>query len=120
MYDPYSDAEQRGIRVMHHPIRSANGLWLPDHNLIVIKSGMRAVHDRSALAHELAHAELGHRDDRPKHEIQADQLAARKLIDLDRCREVMKWAPDVGHLAAELGVSTRIALAFLRHHRLAG
>jgi Zn-dependent peptidase ImmA (M78 family) len=94
-------------------------LWIPDHNLIVIRSGMRSVHDRSALAHELAHAALGHRDDRPKHEAQADFLAAHNLIDVDRCREVMRWAPDVGRLATELDVSTRLLLAFLRGHRLA-
>lgn len=119
-YDPYEDAARRGISVIHRRIKTANGLWLPDHNLIVIRSGMRAVHDRSALAHELAHAALGHRDDRPKHEYQADQVAASNLIDLDRCREAMRWAPDVGRLAAELDVSTRLLLAFLRTHQLAG
>lgn len=118
-YDPYEDAEQRGIDVIHRSIRTANGLWLPDHNLIVIRSGMRAVHDRCALAHELAHAALGHRDDRPKHEIQADHLAAHNLIDLDRCRDVMKWAPDVGRLANELDVSTRLLMAFLHQNHLA-
>jgi Zn-dependent peptidase ImmA (M78 family) len=94
-------------------------LWLPEYKLIVIKSGMRSVHDRSALAHELAHAALGHRDDRPKHEMQADCLAAQNLIDLHRCKEVMKWAPDVGRLAHELDVSTRLLLAFLHHHQMA-
>jgi Zn-dependent peptidase ImmA (M78 family) len=87
--------------------------------MIVIRSGMRAVHDRCALAHELAHAALGHRDDRPKHEMQADFLAAHNLIDLDKCREAIKWAPDVGRLATELDVSTRLLMAFLHHNKMA-
>lgn len=112
-YDPYEDAEQRGIHVIHRSIRSANGFWYPDYNLIVIKSGMRAVHDRSALAHELAHAALGHRDDRPKHENRADQVAAANLIDAERCSDLMRWCSDESQLAQELGVSRRLLLAYL-------
>lgn len=118
-YDPYADAEQRGIEVIHRPIRTANGMWLPDHNLIVIRSGMRAVHDRSTLAHELAHAELGHRDDRPKHEVLADRAAAEWMIDYDECVDTMRWCPDAHRLATELGVSTRLLRVFLNVHRLA-
>lgn len=118
-YDPYAHADQLGLEVIHRPIRTANGFWYPDHNLIVIRSGMKAAHDRSALAHEVAHATLAHRDDRPKHEVMADRLAANKLIDLDECREVMKWAPDAARLANELEVSTRLMQVFLNVHRLA-
>lgn len=113
-YDPYKDAESRGITVIHRNIRTANGLWIPDHNLIVIRSGMRAVHDRSTLAHELAHAQLGHRDDSPKNEYRADQVAACNLIDADKCEELIQWVPDVGRLAQELDVSTRLLVSYLR------
>lgn len=119
-YDPYKHAEELGIRVVHRSIRTANGLWIPDHDLIVIKSGMRAVHDRSALAHEIAHALLGHRDDRPKHETQADRVAASNLLDYDQVVATMRWAPDCHLLAAELGVSTRLMRVYLNVHRLAG
>lgn len=119
-YDPYAHAEELGIEVVHSHIRTANGMWIPDHNLIVVKSGLRAVHDRSALAHEIGHAQLGHRDDRPKHEVLADRYAAHKMIDLDECLEVMKWAPDPHKLAIELGVSTRLLRVFLNVNRLAG
>nr|WP_255521641.1 ImmA/IrrE family metallo-endopeptidase [Frondihabitans sp. VKM Ac-2883] len=81
---------------------------------------MRAVHDRSALAHGLAHAVLGHTDDRPKHEVQADRMAAANLIDLDECRELMKWTPDCHRLARELGVTTRLTRVFLNVNHLAG
>lgn len=118
-FDPYAAAEQRGIDVIHRPIRTANGMWLPDHNLIVIRSGMRAVHDRSTLAHELAHAVLGHRDDRPKHEVMADRYAAEAMIDYDECVDTMRWCPDAHKLATELGVSTRLLRVYLNVHRLA-
>lgn len=117
-YDPYEHAEHLGIEVIHRKIRTDNGMWLPQHNLIVIREGMRAVHDRSTLAHELGHACLGHEDDRPKHEVMADRFAAGNMINLDECRDVMQWAPDSARLANELGVSTRLLRVFLNVHRL--
>jgi len=120
MYDPYQHAEVLGVTVLHRPIRTAHELWLPQHNTIVIRSGLRRVHDRSALAHGIAHAMLGHQDSRPKHEVQADRVAADNLIDLDECLAVMKWAPDCARLARELDVSTRLARVFLLTHQLAG
>lgn len=120
MYDPYQHAEELGLTVLHRPIRTAHELWLPDHGTIVIRSGLRNVHDRSALAHGVAHAVLGHEDDRPKYETQADKMAAANLIDLGQCLELMKWAPDCHRLARELGVSTRLARVFLNVNRLAG
>jgi hypothetical protein len=107
-YDPYEHAETLGIHVIHRPIRSAHELWLPDWNLIVVRSGMRQIHDRCALAHGIAHAVLGHRDDRPKHEHAADRLAAINLINPDELYQAARWAPDCDRLAAELGVTTRI------------
>lgn len=119
-YDPYAHAELLGISVLLRPIRTANELWLPEHHTLVIKSGMRAVHQRNAAAHGIAHAVLGHPDDRPKHETQADRYASENLIDLDECRELMKWTPDCHRLAAELGVTTRLMRVFLNVHHLAG
>lgn len=119
-YDPYQHAEEMGIQVLIRPIRTANELWLPEHATLLIKSGMRAAHQRAATAHGLAHALLGHPDDRPKYEIQADRVAADNLIDLDECIELMKSVPDHHKLAIELGVTTRLMRMFLNVHRLAG
>jgi Zn-dependent peptidase ImmA (M78 family) len=119
-YDPYQDATNQGIEVIHRPIRTANGFWIPDRNLIVIRTGLRAVHDRSTLAHELAHAALGHRTSSPKAEVQADRLASANLIDLDECRRLMEWVPDAPRLANELGVSQRLLRVFLNVNRLVG
>lgn len=107
-YDPYDHADQLDIEVVHRPIRHANGMWLPDYRLIVIRSGMRRLHDRSTLAHELAHAMLGHHDDRPKHEKQADAFAAELLIHPEECEDAMRYARNMNELSLELQVSTRI------------
>jgi Zn-dependent peptidase ImmA (M78 family) len=118
-YDPYQHAEQLGITVLHRPIRSAQELWLPDHNTIVIRSGLRRIHDRSVLAHGIAHAALGHEDDRPKHEAQADRYASEKLIDRGELDKLMPWVEDPNRLALELGVTHRILQCYLDTHGLA-
>ncbi|KTR02042.1 ImmA/IrrE family metallo-endopeptidase [Curtobacterium luteum] len=107
-YDPYEHADALGIEVIHRKLRTANGFWYPDHSLIVIRQGMRAVHDKSALAHELAHATLGHRDSTPKHEKTADRLAAGRLINAGEALAVCQWTDDPAKIAAELGVSQRL------------
>lgn len=119
-YDPYEHAEDLGIAVIHRPIRTANGLWLPDHQVIVIKTGMRALHDRSTLAHEIAHALLGHEDDRPKHEVAADRYAGTLLIHPQECERAMRHVSDVPSLSLELQVSQRILTDYLTRSRLAG
>lgn len=111
-YDPFAHADRLGIRVIFGRLRTANGLWLPDHRTIFIKEGMRAVHTRVALAHEIGHAELGHEDDRPKHERQADLYAARHLVDPVRLRELAAWTNDAFRIAQELGVTQRILHAY--------
>jgi len=110
-YDPWEHADAIGVRVITRQLRFANELWLPDYRLIVLKSSMRPAHQRNALAHGVAHAVLGHRDDRPKHERQADRYAAWHLIDPRELEELGAWARDPGQLASELGVTRRLLLA---------
>jgi len=119
-YDPYAHAEALGIPVIHRNLTHANGMWLPRERVIVIQQRMRVVHDRSALAHEIGHAILGHETDGPREEVQADKIAASNLIRLDECLDVMRYVPDFHLLALELGVSTRILRTFLNVNRLAG
>lgn len=119
-YDPYAHAVTLGIEVIHRPIRTANGKWYPQHNTIVIREGLRAMIDRSTLAHELGHATLGHPDDRPKHEMQADRVAAENLIHHDELIEIMRWTPHHNIIARELGVTGRILRVYLNVHNLNG
>ena len=118
LYDPFQHAEDLGIQVLFRPIETANEMWLPDYETIVIRESMRATHKRTACTHGLAHAILGHRDDRPKHEAQADRYAAELLIHADELAEMLKWAPDPAHLALELGVTMRLLRVYLEIHRL--
>lgn len=111
-YDPYQHAEVLGIEVIHRPITTAHGLWMPDHNLIVIREGMRRIHDRSALAHEIGHAVLGHVDDRPLFERRADVFAAENLVLESECRRAFPYVSDIHGLAFELCVSVRILAAW--------
>jgi len=113
-YDPFAHADALGITVRFGRLRTANGLWLPDHRSIIIKEGMRAVHTRVALTHEIGHADLGHEDDRPKHERQADRYAARRLVDPVRFRELATWTSDSYRIAHELGVTQRILAAYVQ------
>ena len=118
-YDPFAHAEQLGLTVIERPIRTANGLWIPDHNLIVLKSGMKARHRRSVLAHEIGHAELSHRDDRPKHEKQADRYAAERCINYDELIELGGWLECPHQVAVELGVTHRLLRVYLNMTGLA-
>jgi Zn-dependent peptidase ImmA (M78 family) len=103
------------VQVIVRPIRTANELWMPEFRTIVIRSVLRAAHQRVALAHGIGHADLGHEDDRPKHETQANQFAALYLIDPLEFRDVAKWAQnDKGLICTELGITTRVLDAYLR------
>lgn len=114
-YDPWEHAEAIGLQVIERPIRTANELFMPDHRVIVIRSGLRAVHKRNALAHGIAHAELGHRDDRPKHEHQADRFASLYLVHPAEFADVAQWAQDdAGIICAELGITLRVLEAYRR------
>lgn len=112
-YDPWDHADQIGLQVIVRPIRTAMEMWLPEHNTIVIRSGLRAVHQRNALAHGVAHAELAHEDDRPKHEHQADRYASLYLIDPTEFADLRRWSDDMGRIATELGVTHRLLDAYL-------
>jgi Zn-dependent peptidase ImmA (M78 family) len=48
-------AERLGVDVGFGRLRSSNGLWVPERRTIILKRGMRAMLERSVLAHELGH-----------------------------------------------------------------
>lgn len=112
-YDPWEHAEELGVQVILRPLRTAHELWLPDYQTLVVHSRLRAVHQRNALAHGVAHAALAHQDDRPKHERQADRFAAHNLIDPAELADLYRWCPDEGRIVMELGVTTRLFRAYI-------
>lgn len=120
-YDPQQHADALGITVSEYPLRTDNGLWIPDQKLILIRPRLKRVLHRSVLAHEVAHALLAHRDTSAKNEVGANRLAAEHCIDRDHLIDLMQWRPD--HPAAwsdELQVSHELLRVYLNVHRLAG
>lgn len=118
-YDPWEHADRLGVDVIVRPLRTAHGLWLPEHNTILVHSKLRAGARRNVLAHEIGHAALAHQDDRPKHELQADRFAARNLICPDELAELYQWCPDEQRIVSELGVTTRLFRAYVLGSRVA-
>ena len=112
-YDPWQHAHDLGIDVVVRTLRTGHGLWLPEYNTILVSSKLRAGAQRLILAHEIGHGALAHPDDRPKHEKQADEFAARNLIDPDELADLYKWCPDEQKICAELGVTTRLFRAYV-------
>lgn len=112
-YDPWEHADLLGIEVYVRRLRTANGLWFPEYNQILINDRLRARDQRLTLAHELGHGALMHPDDRPKHERQADQFAAKHLICPDELAGLYEWCADEQRIVAELGVTTRLFRAYV-------
>lgn len=118
-YDPHDHAAALGINVTYRRLMTGNGLWVPEIRTIFLQRRMRTIHERSVLAHELGHALLGHRESTPKHELQADRWAARRLVDADELRSVAATTQDIGAWCHELNVSADILERYLRDNRRA-
>ena len=112
-YDPYAHAEALGLQVIFKPITRDELVLPPKYRTIVVCSEIREVHQRNALAHGIAHWELGHPDDRPKYEHQADRYAAMYLIHPGELRAACRWTDDPALIAQELLVTRRLLEAYL-------
>lgn len=119
-YDPHQHAHELGLQLAYQPLRTAWGLYVPDHSLIILRPRMRATTERCVLAHEIGHHLHG---DRPREDLwserqerRADEYAARQLIDRKRLREAALLSPDPGQWALELGVTGDILTAYLARY----
>ena len=112
-YDPWQHAEALELQVLHRPIKDANALWMPDHHTIVIRSGLGYVRERTALAHGIGHAELGHIDDRLEHELGADQYAAINLISPIEFDYATRRNNNMVTISRELRVTRRLLDSYL-------
>lgn len=74
-------AERLGVEVFTGwPPNGWWGMWIPETRMILVRADLGPIQHRYALAHELAHAMLGHRGHSPPQEVAADILAAQFLI----------------------------------------
>jgi Zn-dependent peptidase ImmA (M78 family) len=113
-YDPHQHADDLGLTVIYRPLRTDNGLFIPDLDVIFLRPRMHKVLERSVLAHEIAHHVLAHRSTAPKFEVQANRYAAAKLIDPVRFDDLRRERPGQPTLwCAELEVSPQILQAWL-------
>lgn len=112
-YDPWAHAEALGIPVYVRRLRTANGIYFREYGEIIISDRLRVRDQGLTLSHELGHAELGHPDDRPKHEKQADRFAAQNLICPDELADLYEWCRDERRIIAELGVTTSLFRAYV-------
>ncbi|MEF2979046.1 ImmA/IrrE family metallo-endopeptidase [Subtercola sp. YIM 133946] len=113
MYDPFEHADRLNIEVVFGRLRTAHGLWIPERRTIILKRGMRALHERSILAHELGHVCLGHDDSTPRNEFLADRWAARHLIAPDHLAAIARVHTDQAQWCLELDVTPHMLETYL-------
>ena len=117
-YDPYEHAEQLGLEIHYQPIRTAHGLYIPSRRTILLRPRMRAIVERSVLAHEVQHHLLEHRRTEGvwalRQERAADLGAARALIHPEHYADVTAWSNDPAEVCRELGVTGELLLAYVR------
>lgn len=107
-----------GLVFEYWPLVNRNGEYRQDLRRIRLREGMTLRQERSALAHELAHAVY---EDVPsslrrmtaKQERRADEWAAQRLITPDAYRaSEQQWSGHVGAIAYDLGVTSRLVTAY--------
>ncbi len=127
-YSPWRDLASRPhLHLLVAPTGDPDvwGYFEPDTSTVTIDSGCDQVERRCTLAHELAHVDRGdeahHTADYPEAERQtvrdeaaADDLAARRLIPLDRLADALMPDDDLWRAAADLDVDHPMLCARLR------
>lgn len=96
-----------------------SGCYFPDLDVILLDRRLLQVERRCTLTHELAHRHLGHggchdRRSMRREEQQAEDLAARWLIDLDALVDAQLWGRSPVEIADELWVDVPILRARVR------
>lgn len=113
-YNPWDHAETLGVSVGWHPLKHSNGIWLPSHNRIILNNHLPQWAINAVLAHEVVHAE--HHDppgEVAKHERRANRIAAHRLIDPERLRELAATTSDYDRLCFELGVTRPMLVEYV-------
>ncbi|WP_248582559.1 ImmA/IrrE family metallo-endopeptidase [Nocardioides sp. InS609-2] len=115
-YDPGRDAAERypDWVIRHRPLSHG----IPEvlcrrRRVILIASHQDWASKRSSLAHAVAHLDLGHCHETARffnrqHEVEANQMAARRLISLPALADALCWTRDYHEIAGELDVDVEL------------
>lgn len=86
--------------------------------VILVDSAQSWPEKRCALAHAIAHLDLGHTPSTGllgrMYEAQADRLAAERLMPLDLLADALTWALGPDEVAHELDVTEQMVLVRVR------
>lgn len=114
-YNPWRDLRDRypDVHVELHAIAPAHAFWATGLGVILVDRDIDVAERRCALAHEIAHMDIG---DRPtedcwvsgRQETAADKLAARRLIEAHELAAVLNWCIDAREIADELDVTVEV------------
>lgn len=119
-YDPWLHVDYMNIPVeWGDPGGDGLGLWTG--HSIILDAGLRAREARCVLAHEIVHAEF---EDEPtrdhvwdaRRETRCNRIAAERLINPIRLKELAATTDDIGIWAIELNVTGWILEAYLKAH----
>lgn len=91
------------------------GKWYPDDATIVLNHDLTRDKERCVLAHEMAHAYLGHECDGGSNELAADKWVADLLLtdeQIMRCARI--WPQTASKWCEELEVTSDVLKAWLR------
>lgn len=117
VYDPGADMAARypGWVVRKAPLGAVPELLCPRRRVVLLDERLGATERRCALAHAVAHLDLGHgltmdRRAETQEENAADDLAAVRLMPVELLADVGAWALSRAEAAAELDVTEALLL----------
>lgn len=107
-----------GIRVDYVEGLEGCGYYFRSERRVEVRLGMEPWRMRSVLAHEAAHAELGHEPEEiwcrsQKQERSANAMAGRRLIDHHHMVRLQALGMSEKQMSVELGVARVILRAYL-------
>lgn len=117
-YNPAKHLRQMGVRVDYVEGLADAGLYYHHERRVEIRVGLDPVTERSVLAHEAAHAELGHEWSdvwciQAKNERMASAMAGRMLIDFHHFSRLQAAGMGEKEMCKELGVARVILRAYM-------
>jgi hypothetical protein len=112
-YSPWEHAARIGLQVLRRPLRAAISVWMPDHHTVVVRSGLSHTTEREAVAHAVAHAELGHIEVNSHNEEEADLFALTNLVTPHEFGVVARTTMDRVTISTTLKITPRLLDVYL-------